>query len=184
MKKLTFINLNLVVLFSVLISCSSKDTNDSRTPASEVAVKIIGDKAFQLLALLNKVDAINFATTECSNGKCFEEGSLTILCVTANKGNPHSKANRNDAQNTCDIKANKLNGNKSKLSKIQASDVANLVSSANGLGKSEDAVFSCDRSNCLTKGTLHISCKYPDTPAAERETVCEVKSGPTPKEVD
>jgi hypothetical protein len=172
-----------------LMACGSKKTKHSaseepRSPASEVGVKIVGLKAFELLRLINKVDAVNFNTSECSNGKCFEEGSITLLCVTANNGNPYSRANKNHATNSCDVKANKLNGNQAKLHRHQAADLAILAESTGGLGKKEDAVHSCNPTHCLTKGILNIACKYPDGNNTERDTACNVSSSPLPKETN
>jgi hypothetical protein len=178
-----------LLLIAMVSGCASQNPDPDkslhpRSPASEVSVKIMFDKAFELLSLVNKVDGVNFMTSECSNGKCFEEGSIAMICTTAHNGNPHSRASRNDPKNLCDVRADKPNGKKTKLMGKAASDLANLVNSANGLGQKPDATRTCDASYCLTKGTLHIVCKYPDRVNAERETICHVTSGPLPKNID
>jgi hypothetical protein len=178
-----------LLLIGIASGCASQNTDTEkslgpRSPASEIAVKIMFDKASELLSLVNKVDGVNFRTAECGNGQCFEEGSILLICVTANNGNPHSRASRNDPKNSCDVKANKLRGKKTKLIGKPASDLANLANSASGLGEKTDVAHTCDSAHCLTKGVLHIACKYPDKVNSERETICHVTSGPYPLEVD
>ncbi len=129
---------------------ASQESESPRKPASASGdVSLKGRRAAEMIALIEKVEAVTPGSADCGMGTCGEERQIAVNCQYPNGPNPKKRM-------TCSVSG--LDGKKSvSFTGLKARQLAGLLEAVKTVEEDESP---CGMGSCFEQGNLAVSCTY------------------------